>query len=173
MTLLRQKELSDRIKEAASILRGAGESVTLSAVREFVKREYHALWEESQPMLAELGFGDFAGKTLKGSSSGDVSDIRQLCMDFGVELDVSEMIAVPVSEESPMGKRSWMYIGDCTVSNLRAASAHLREQAKNDARRAREISKLTKRVIDIVGENSPLTVSDAAALARERRERGQ
>lgn len=103
-------------------------------------------------------------------TAGEVSESEarlQLGLDFA-DFGMPKMIAVPVDAANPLhGDCEWVPVLSATVADLDANLRMLDLQIQADQRKRRNIFALRQRVVAIIGEDSPLTVAQAAALARE------
>lgn len=78
------------------------------------------------------------------------------------------MIAIPLNPASPLnGDCEWVPVMQATIADLDAHIHMLDLQIESDRRKRRHISILRQRVAAVVGENSDMTVAQAAAMARE------
>jgi hypothetical protein len=78
------------------------------------------------------------------------------------------LIAVPVDILNPLnGDCEWVPVMQATVADLDANLRMLDVQIAADQRRRQHIAMLRQRVVAVIGDTSDLTVSEAAAVARE------
>lgn len=91
----------------------------------------------------------------------------QLGLDLP-EFDMPNLIAVPVDIANPLnGDCEWVPVMQATVADLDSNLRMLDVQIAADQRRRHHIFMLRQRVVAVVGEDSELTVAQAAVLARE------
>jgi len=125
---------------------------------------FHALGAQ----LAREKLFDLTRRVMK--SSVELSE-AEAQLELGLDMEGGEMpkmIAVPLDPSHPLNSDcEWVPVLSATVADLDANLRMLDLEIEADQRRRRSVFALRQRVVAIVGENSDLTVAEAAALARQ------
>ena len=168
MQASRRSELMDAIRRAVRQFRDAG--------RRFMNKDIvDAVIDTNGPLFAELGQSlareklfDLARRVMKSAAEMTEADAQ---LDLGLDVagfEMPGMIAVPVDPANPLnGDCEWVPVTEATVADLDANLLMLDLQIKADQSKRRNVLLLRQRVVALVGENSTLTVAQAAAMARE------
>lgn len=168
MTVNRRSELNDAIREVVAKFSAAGRRFLNRDIVEAVIDQHEELFSELGRQLAREKLFDLARRIMKTAGEVSESEARlQLGLDFA-DFGMPKMIAVPVDAANPLhGDCEWVPVLSATVADLDANLRMLDLQIQADQRKRRNIFALRQRVVAIIGEDSPLTVAQAAALARE------
>lgn len=160
--------LMDAIREVVEELAASGRRFLNRDVVDAVLEEYPDLLAEVGQQLAREKVSDLARRAMKLASSV-ADDDAQLDLTFGNgDIEVPGMIAVPRNLDDPLADDcEWLSIRHATLADLDANIALLDAGIKADQKRRLDMARLRQRVASVIGENSTLTVAQAAAMARE------
>lgn len=167
MQATKRSELTDAIRCAVRQFRDAGQRFMNKSIVDAVIETNGPLFEEVGYLLAREKLFDLTRRIMK-SSAEITEDEAQLDLGLDIEgFEMPGMIAVPVDPEHPLnGDCEWVPVMLATTADLDANLGMLNLQIASDQRRRRHISILRQRLAAIAGENSTLTVAQAAAVVR-------
>ena len=168
MQTTKRCELMDAIRRAVVLFRDAGRRFLNKEVVDAVIEANGQLFDELGHQLAREKLFDLTRRVMKSATEITEAEAQ---LDLGLDMagfEMPGMIAVPLNPENPLnGDCEWVPVIQATITDLDANLRMLDLQIESDQRKRRHISILRQRVAAIVGENSELTVAQAAALARE------
>ncbi len=170
MKASKRSELIEAIRCCVAGFRDAGQRfLNKDVVDAVIERNPHLLDELGRQLAREKVF-DLTRRVMKSALEMTEKDAQ---LELGINHDGFEMpgmIAVPVDIRHPLnGDCEWLPVTEATVPDLDANILMLASQIAADQRRRRNIFVLRQRVVAVVGEDSGLTVAQAAALAKELR----
>jgi hypothetical protein len=168
MKASKRSDLMETIRSCVADFRDAGRRFwNKDIVAAVIERNSLLLGELGQQLAREKVF-DLTRRVMKTAVEMSEEDAQ---LELGLKHDSFEMpgmIAVPVDADKPLnGECEWVPVTDATVADLDANLRMLDSQIAADQRKRRNIFLLRQRVVAVVGEDSPLTVAQAAAMARE------
>lgn len=170
MQATKRSELIEGIRRAVALYREEGRRFLNKDIVDAVIRANGDLFDELGSQLAREKLFDLTRRVMK--SAAEITEAAAQ-LDLGLDapgFEMPGMIAVPVATGNPLnGDCEWVPVMSATTADLDANLSMLNLQIESDQRKRRHISILRQRVAAIVGENSSLTVAEAAALARELR----
>jgi hypothetical protein len=168
MSASKRSELMEAIRCCVAGFRDAGQRFWNKDVVDAVITRNPLLLDELGQQLAREKVFDLTRRVMKTAVEMSEKDAQ---LELGLKHDGFEMpgmIAVPVDVHHPLnGDCEWVPVTEATISDLDANLLMLDSQIAADQRRRRNIFLLRQRVVAVVGENSELTVAQAAALAKE------
>ena len=127
-----------------------------------------ALFDVLGQQLAREKLFDLTRRVMKSAA-----EMTESAAQLDLRLDVAGfempgMIAVPVDRDNPLrGDCEWVPVTEATVADLDANIQMLDLQIEADQRKRHSVFLLRQRLVSVVGEDSRLTVAQAAALSRE------
>jgi len=168
MEATKRSELTVAIRRAVGQFREKGRRFLNKDVVDAVIEANGPLFDELGRQLAREKLFDLIRRVMKSATEMTEADAQlELGLDIG-GFEMPGMIAVPVVLEHPLsGDCEWVPTTEATVADLDANLRMLDVQITADQRKRRNISLLRQRVTAIIGENTNLTVAQAAAMARE------
>ncbi len=168
MQTTKRAELTEAIRRAVARFREMGRRFLNKDVVDAVIEANGPLFDELGRQLAREKLFDLTRRVMKSATEMTEADAQ---LELGLDIEGFEMpgmIAVPVDVEHPLnGDCEWVPTTEATVPDLDANLRMLDLQITADQHKRRNIALLRQRVVAIVGENSDLTVAQAAAMARE------
>jgi len=168
MKASKRSHLMEAIRSCVSDFRDAGRRFWNKDIVDTVIERNPLLLNELGQQLAREKVFDLTRRVMKTAIEMTEADAQ---LELGLKHDGFEMpgmIAVPVDADQPLnGECEWVPVTDATVVDLDANLRMLDLQIAADQRKRRNIFLLRQRVVAIIGEDSPLTVAQAAAMARE------
>jgi hypothetical protein len=168
MTSSKRSELMDAIRQAVAEFCQAGTRFLNKDVVDTVIGRRPELFHALGAQLAREKLFDLTRRVMKSSVELTEAEAQ---LELGLEMvgfEMPNMIAVPVDPSNPLnGDCQWVPVLSATVADLDANLRMLDLQIAADQRRRRSVFALRQRVVAIIGEESELTVAQAAALARE------
>ena len=168
MQASRRRELTDAIRHTVTLFRDAGRRFLNKDVVDAVIAANSPLFDELGRQLAREKLFDLTRHVMK--SAAEITE-AEAQLNLGLDMagfEMPGMIAVPVDPERPLnGDCEWVPVMQATVADLDANLRMLDLQIEADQRKRRHVSILRQRVAAVVGEDSDLTVAQAAAMARE------
>lgn len=168
MQATKRSEMTEAIRRAVSQFREAGRRFLNKDVVDAVIKANEPLFHELGQQLAREKLFDLTRRVMKSATEMTEADAQ---LELGLDIagfEMPGMIAVPVELERPLnGDCEWVPTTEATVADLDANLRMLDLQITADQHKRRNIALLRQRVVAIVGENSSLTVAQAAAMARE------
>ena len=168
MQATKRSELTEAIRRSVAQFREAGRRFLNKDIVDDVIAVNGPLFDEMGRRLAREKLYDLARRVMKSAAEMTEAEAQ---LDLG--LDVADftmpgMIAVPVDPCNPLnGECEWVPVTEATVADLDANLSMLDLQIEADQRKRRNVALLSQRIVSLVGESSPLTVAQAAAMARE------
>lgn len=168
MRASKRSELNEAIRETVAEFCAAGRRFLNRDIVDAVIDQHGELFGELGRELAREKLFDLARRVMKTAAEVTEREARlQLGLDLP-EFDMPNLIAVPVDIANPLnGDCEWVPVMQATVADLDANLRMLDVQIAADQRRRHHIFMLRQRVVAVVGEDSELTVAQAAVLARE------
>lgn len=168
MRASKRSELNEAIRETVAEFCTAGRRFLNRDIVDAVIDQHGELFGELGRELAREKLFDLARRVMKTAAEVAENEARlQLGLDLP-EFDMPNLIAVPADITNPLnGDCEWVPVMHATVADLDANLRMLDVQIAADQRRRHHIAMLRQRVVAVVGEDSELTVAQAAALARE------
>lgn len=168
MRASKRSELNDAIRETVAEFCAAGRRFLNRDIVDAVIDQHGDLFGELGRELAREKLFDLARRVMKTAAEFTEREARlQLGLDLP-EFDMPNLIAVPVDITNPLnGDCEWVPVMHATVADLDANLRMLDVQISADQRRRHHIAMLRQRVVAVIGEDSELTVAQAASLARE------
>ena len=168
MRASKRSELTEAIRGTVVDFCAAGRRFWNRDIVDAVIEQHGDLFTELGTQLAREKLFDLARRVMKTSAEVTESDAR---LQLGLDLPGFEMpnlIAVPVDMANPLnGECEWIPVMQATVADLDSNLRMLDVQIAADQRRRQHIAMLRQRVVAVIGDSSDLTVSEAAAVARE------
>lgn len=168
MQATKRSELLEAIRRTVALFRTAGSRFLNKDIVDSVIEANGSLFDELGSLLAREKLFDLTRRVMK--STAEITEAAAQ-LDLGLNVSGFEMpgmIAVPVDPNNLLnGDCEWVPVMQATIADLDANLGMLNLQIESDQRKRRHISILRQRVAAIVGENSRLTVAQAAAMARE------
>ena len=168
MASSKRSELMDAIRQAVAEFCQAGTRFLNKDVVDTVIGRRPELFHALGAQLAREKLFDLTRRVMKSSVELTEAEAQ---LELGLEMvgfEMPNMIAVPVDPSNPLhGDCQWVPVLSATVADLDANLRMLDLQIAADQRRRRSVFALRQRVVAIIGEDSELTVAQAAALARE------
>ena len=168
MQASKRSELMEAIRRAVALFREAGRRFLNKDIVDAVIEANGSLFDELGSQLAREKLFDLTRRVMK--SAAEITEAAAQ-LDLGLDVagfEMPGMIAVPVDPANPLnGDCEWVPVMQATTADLDANLGMLNLQIESDQRKRRHISILRQRVAAIVGENSRLTVAQAAVMARE------
>ena len=163
----KRSELMEAIRRAVAHLREGGRFLNKDVVDAVIAAN-GPLFDDMGRQLAREKLFDLTRRVMKCAAEVTEADAQ---LELGLDIagfEMPGMIAVPVDLEHPLnGDCEWVPTTEATVADLDANLRMLDLQITADQQKRRNIALLRQRVVSIVGENSSLTVAQAAATARE------
>lgn len=168
MRTSRRSELTEAIRETVAAFCAAGRRFWNRDVVDTVIEQNRDLFADLGRQLAREKLFDLTRRVMKTAAEITEAEARlQLGLDLP-EFEMPNLIAVPVDILNPLnGDCEWVPVMQATVSDLDANLRMLDVQIAADQRRRQHIAMLRQRVVAVIGDTSDLTVSEAAAVARE------
>lgn len=168
MRASKRSALNEAIRDTVAGFCAAGRRFLNRDIVDAVIDQHGELFGELGRELAREKLFDLARRVMKTAAEVTENEARlQLDLDLP-EFDMPHLIAVPADIANPLnGDCEWVPVLDATVADLDANLRMLDVQIAADRRRRHHIAMLRQRVVAVVGEDSELTVAQAAALARE------
>ena len=164
----KRSDLMEAIRSCVADFRDAGRRFWNKDIVDAVIEANDSLFDELGSQLAREKLFDLTRRVMK--SAAEIAETAAQ-LDLGLDVagfEMPGMIAVPVDPANPLnGDCEWVPVMQATTADLDANLGMLNLQIESDQRKRRHIVILRQRVAAIVGENSPLTVAQAAAMARE------
>lgn len=168
MQATKRSELTEAIRRAVAQFREMGRRFLNKDVVDAVIEANGPLFDELGRQLAREKLFDLTRRVMKSATEMTEADAQ---LELGLDIasfEMPGMIAVPVDLEHPLnGDCEWVPTTEATVADLDANLRMLDLQITADQHKRRNIALLRQRVVAVVGENSSLTVAQAAAMARE------
>ena len=167
MQATKRSALTVAIRRAVARLREGGRFLNKDVVDAVIAAD-GPLFDEMGRQLAREKLFDLTRRVMKCAAEVTEADAQ---LEFGLDIagfEMPGMIAVPIDMDHPLnGDCEWVPTTEATVADLDANLRMLDLQITADQHKRRNIALLRQRVVAIVGENSHLTVAQAAATARE------
>ena len=164
----KRAELTEAIRRVVARFREMGLRFLNKDVVDAVIEANGPLFDELGRQLAREKLFDLTRRVMKSATEMTEADAQ---LDLGLDIagfEIPGMIAVPVDMEHPLnGDCEWVPTTEATVADLDANLRMLDLQITADQHKRRNIALLRQRVVAVVGENSDLTVAQAAAMACE------
>ena len=164
----KRSDLMEAIRSCVADFRDAGHRFWNKDIVDAVIEANGSLFDELGSQLAREKLFDLTRRVMK--SAAEITETAAQ-LDLGLNVagfEMPGMIAVPVDPANPLnGDCEWVPVMQATTADLDANLGMLNLQIESDQRKRRHIFILRQRVAAIVGENSGLTVAQAAAMARE------
>ena len=168
MQATKRSELTEAIRRAVMLFCEAGRRFLNKDIVDTVIEANGSLFDELGSQLAREKLFDLTRRVMKSATEMTEAAAQ---LDLGLDVagfEMPGMIAVPVDLEHPFnGDCEWVPTTEATVADLDANLRMLDLQITADQRKRRNISLLRQRVVALIGENSHLTVAQAAAVSRE------
>jgi len=168
MQATKRSELTEAIRCAVTLFREAGRRFLNKDIVDAVIETNGSLFDELGSQLAREKLFDLTRRVMKSAAEVTEADAQ---LELGLDIagfEMPGMIAVPIDLHHPLnGDCEWVPTTEATVADLDANLRMLDLQITADQHKRRNIALLRQRVVSIVGENSRLTVAQAAAMARE------
>ncbi len=167
MRASKRTELNEAIRETIAQFCAAGRRFLNRDIVDAVIDQHGELFGELGRQLAREKLFDLTRRVMKTATEVTEHEARlQLGLDFP-DFDMPKLIAVPVNITNPLnGDCEWVPVLEATVADLDANLWMLDAQIAADQRRRHHIALLRQRMVALVGEESTLTVAQAA-LTRE------
>jgi len=168
MRTSRRSELTEAIRETVAAFCAAGRRFWNRDVVDTVIEQHGDLCADLGRQLAREKLFDLTRRVMKTAAEVTEAEARlQLGLDLP-EFEMPNLIAVPVDIRNPLnGDCEWVPVMQATVADLDSNLRMLDVQIAADQRRRQHIAMLRQRVGAVIGDSSDLTVSEAAAVARE------
>jgi len=168
MRTSKRSELTEAIRETVMDFCAAGRRFWNRDIVDAVIEQHGDLFADLGSQLAREKLFDLTRRVMKTTAEVTEAEARlQLGLDLP-EFEMPNLIAVPVDILNPLnGDCEWVPVMQATVADLDSNLRMLDVQIAADQRRRHHIAMLRQRVVAVVGEKSELTVSEAAAMARE------
>jgi hypothetical protein len=158
----------EAIRRAVGQFREVGRRFLNKDIVDSVIEANGPLFDELGRLLAREKLFDLTRRVMKSAAEMTESAAQ---LDLGLNaagFEMPSMIAVPVDPGNPLnGDCEWVPVTEATVADLDANLGMLDLQIEADRRKRRNVFLLRQRVVSLVGEDSALTVAQAAAMARE------
>jgi hypothetical protein len=168
MASSKRSELMEAIRQAVAEFCQTGTRFLNKDVVDTVIGRRPELFHALGAQLAREKLFDLTRRVMKSSVELTEAEAQ---LELGLEMvgfEMPNMIAVPADPSNPLsGDCQWVPVLSATVADLDANLRMLDLQIAADQRRRRSVFALRQRVVAIIGEDSELTVAQAAALARE------
>lgn len=164
----KRSALNEAIRCTVGLFRVEGRRFLNKDIVDAVIETNAQLFEEMGHQLAREKMFDLTRRVMKAAA--EISEAEaQLDLDLDIAgFEMPGMIAVPVDAANPLnGECEWVPVTEATVLDLDANLSMLDLQIEADQRKRRNIALLRQRVVAVIGEDSTLTVAQAAAMARE------
>ena len=168
MQATKRSELTEAIRRAVTLFRVAGRRFLNKDIVDAVIETNGSLFDELGSQLAREKLFDLTRRVMKSAAEVTEADAQ---LELGLDIagfEMPGMIAVPIDLDHPLnGDCEWVPTTEATVADLDANLRMLDLQITADQHKRRNIALLRQRVVSIIGDNSSLTVAQAAATARE------